>query len=303
MKYGSITIYGKNVINEFPEFNIDDIPLPEGFRFLMNRLSLMIMHMPYSSLKKTTENNQERIINFNMKTALSCAEALLLYSKKFVASYKKRSEIFKKTYEKDFPELYKKIPHIANLVDKYTKQKLKPNYKLVKSFIDDWFILRDYSAEILKFLLFKFTGKKAGNIEELSQIINKIYPKYYLKEYIKTKLKVRNNFLLSLLVKPANLTLNLLYTKRISQIKKKIFLNSLKHPFIPPDLKLFPATVLFIFALNKQGKINQELFNKARIYFNQVYPDNSNIYKNTNWEEMRKDFGTAFNIYGFQKLI
>lgn len=299
----SIVIYGKDIIKKIPDIQIKEIPSPEGFRFLMNRLSLMIMHFPYSAFKKLSQKDRERIINFNSKTALSCAEALLFYSKKFVPSYYKRAKILEKTFKKDFPELFLKIPDLPKIVNKYTNQKLKPNYKLIKSPIEDWFKIRDYGIEIIRYLIYKFTKKKAKNIENLAYILNKTYSKKYLKDYIKVKFKIKNSFLLSILVYPANFVLNLLYIQRIKSTKKRFLFSPLKHPLIPPDLKLFPSTILIISSINKNGEIDYRLFNKSRAYFKQIFFDNQEIYKNKDWEEMRKNFGTAFNIYGFQKLI
>lgn len=299
----SLVIYGENVINKIPDIKLNDIPSPEGFRFLMNRISLMIMHFPYSAFTKLSEKDKERIINFNSKTALSCAEALLFYSKKFVPSYEKRSEILKETFKMDFLELSKRIPELPGIVEKYTNQKLKPDYEKIKNPIKDWFIIRNYAIEIIRFLLFQFTGIEMKDIKEIIYTLNKIYPRYYIKNYIKSKFKIRNNILLNILNPPANFVLNVLYIKRIFDIKRNLCLSPLKHPFVPPDLKIFPAAILIISSLNKNGLIESRLFNKSRNYLNQVYFDNPKIYENNNWEEMRKTFGTIFNIYGFQKLI
>ncbi len=302
IKYGSTVIYGKNVLKEMPNFNIQNIPNTEGFRFLMNRLSLMIMHFSPAFLHSINPSDKERVINFNSKMALSCAEALLLYSKKFVASYKKRADILEETYRKDFPELYKTISNLPEIVKKYTDHKLKPNYQ-VKDYLNDWFTLRNYAGEILKFLIFKTTNKKAKNWYDLAQIINKHYFKYYIREYVKLKFKIRNKTLLSFLTPFADATLNLLYMLKIFESTKKILFSPLANPIIPPDLKLFPAALLIIFSLNFDGTINEKMFKKSRKYLKQVYFDNPEIYSQLNWEEMRKSFGTAFNFYGFQRLI
>ncbi|MFW9881989.1 MAG: hypothetical protein ACFFG0_53680, partial [Candidatus Thorarchaeota archaeon] len=299
----STVIYGENVIKEIPNFNIKEIPDSEGFRFLMNRICLMIMHFPFSALKNLDEKNKERIINFNMKATLSCAEALLLLSKKFTASYIERAEILKKTYKKDFPELSQKIPELPKLVNKYTNQKLKPDYKNIENPLRDWFVIRDYSVEIIRFLLYNFTGTEIKNMRKLTHTMNKTYSRDYIKGYIKGKFGINNKILLNILNYPANYVLNLLYIKRIFDIKRKLCLSPLKHPFIPPDLKIFPAAIFIISSLNGDGSINERLFNESQRYLGQVYFDYPEIYKNKDWEGMRRIFGTIFNLYGFQKLI
>ncbi len=303
IKYGATTIYGEDIIKDIPKFNIRDVPRSEGFRFLMNRLSLMIMHFPYSVFSGLTESDKERLINFNMKTALSSAEALLLYSKKFVASYEKRSEILKKTYKKDFKDLYKKIPNLPEIVERYTEQKLRPNYNQIKDPIDDWFILRDYAGEIIKFLLLKFTGKEAKSVKDVSKTINKVFFRFYIKDYLRVKYNITNDFILSLLKYPADFVLNLLFIKKIFDSKNKFYFGPLKHPFIPIDLKVFAAAFLIISSLERDGNINKELFEKATKYLKQIYPIDSKFYKDLNWEKMREAYGTIFNMYGFQKLI
>jgi len=298
----SMVIYGKQLLNEMPEFKVEDIPVQEGWRFLMNRLSLMIMHFSPKFIEHATESDRERIINFNMKTALTCAEALLLFSRKFIPSYENRAKILSKTFVQDFPELAKSISNLPKIVKKYTNQKLKPNYNKIKNPVKDWFDIRDCAGEIMKFLLIKFTGKKPQNWQKASNIINKSFSRFYIKGYIKAKFKIKNNFLLNLLSYPANLSLNLLFVKRIFRTKRKLHINPILHPFIPPDLKLFAATPLIIFSLKRDGKIEKNLFKKSIKYLKQVYFD-KNLKKDLNWEEMRRAYGTAFRLYGFQKLI
>lgn len=246
IKHGASVIYGKDVLSEIPNFSIKDVPKTEGMRFLLNRISLMIMHFSPEFIKSASQQDKERVINFNSKTALSCAEALLLHSGKFVASYKKRAEILEESYLSDFPELYKVIPNLPKIVKKYTSHKLKPDY-LIKDYISDWFKIRDYVREILKFLIFKFTGRKANNIEELAKIINRHFSILYIKDYVKIKLSIRNNFFLNLLSYPANFVLNVLYLRKIYDSKKKIYFMPLTHPFTPQTLKFFRLRFLSYF--------------------------------------------------------
>ncbi|HTY44206.1 MAG TPA: hypothetical protein VMC80_03110, partial [Patescibacteria group bacterium] len=240
IKYSASVIYGRNVLEEIPDFDIREVPLTEGMRFLLNRISLMIMHFSPSFIESSSQQDKERVINFNSKAALSCAEALLLYSGKFVASYKKRAEILDKTYSSDFPELKKIIPKLPEVVKKYTNHKLKPDYS-IKNYISDWFEIRNYSIEILKFLIFKFIGKRADNSEELAYVMNRNFSKFYIRDYIKVKFNLRSKLFLNLLSYPANFVLNLLYSRKIYDSKKRIYLKPLKHPFTPPDLKIFPS--------------------------------------------------------------
>jgi len=158
----------------------------------------------YSNFKKLDQNNKERIINFNIKTAFGCAEALLTFSRKFAPSYKGRANIFEKTYKKDFPELAGKIPGLAKLIKKYTSLKLRPDYNSINDPVKDWFLLRDYSTHVVKFLLYKFTKVKSDSVEELTKNLYSIYRKEYLKNYLAVKFKIKNYYLLSVLVFPSN---------------------------------------------------------------------------------------------------
>jgi hypothetical protein len=260
----------------------------------------MIMHFSPEFINHPTLENKERIINFNSKTALSCAEALLFYSGKFVTSYKKRSDILNKTFFNDFLELSKIIPDLPKIVEKYTNHKLKPTF-LIKDYISDWFELRDYSEEILKFLIFKFTGKKSKDVIQLAKIINRNFSSSYIQGYIRVKFSVNNKFLLKLLSYPANFVLNVLYSKKIYDSKKRIYLMPLLHPFTPPDLKIFPAAILIISSLNLNGTMDKKLFEESKKYFKQIYFED--FYKSPDWEKMRINFGTAFTLYGFQRII
>lgn len=302
IKYGATTIYGKNILHMIPEMDINNVPSPEGFRFLMNRISLSIMHLPHSVFKEISTSDKERLINFNSKVAFALAESLLIYSRKYQVGYKKRADILKKTYNSDFPELHNEFPKLPEIVSKYTNQKLKPNYKKIKDPLKDWFLLREYSFEVVRYLLFKFIGKKAKSVRDVSKLFIKEYPKYYLREYIQQKFKIPN-VLSNLLVYPANFVLNLLFILRIFESKKKLSLTPITKPFVSPDMKIFSGAFSLIHSIDKKGELDPLLFSKSWESLNTLYPIPKQIKQNPNWESSRELFGTIFNLYGFQRLI
>ncbi|MGV8151630.1 MAG: hypothetical protein ACP5OG_00980 [Candidatus Nanoarchaeia archaeon] len=303
MKYGSKVIYGEDVLKQMPDITLNDIPSPEGFRFLLNRISLMVMHFSPEFISSPSDSDKERIINFNMKAALSCAEALLFYSKKYTASYKQRSNTLKKTFKYDFPDLFSIIPGLPKIVHKYTMQKIKPDYASIKDYISDWFKIRDYSTEISKFLLYEYTSKKPNDVFQIAKILNKNYSKKYLEGYIKSKYNIKSRILLLALNPLASIVLNLLFIKRVYSSNNGFTLGPLIHPFVAPDMKIFAAGFLIINSLNKDKTLNKEMFTKSRKYLHQVFPDNKKIYEELNWEGIRELYGTLFNLYGFQKII
>ena len=178
LKYGGQVIYGdKNVLNRIKEIKAKNIPLSEGLRNLSNKIHTMLLGLR----KSYNEDQRKALIFWSYKCYISICEALLILDRKFAPSVLKRSKLFKKIYKKYFPDLYKKIPNLADKVEKASNFKVRPNFNVdYKALWNEAF--NDISI-VFEYYLHKFLGK--GNIEYL---INKKLPYVYVKPYLKEKI-------------------------------------------------------------------------------------------------------------------
>jgi len=301
IKHSGRVVYGEDVRKMIPDYNLKDIPPQEGMRFLFNRMSLLIeCFKPRYLYNEYSYEEKKAVVYYIIKNYLTIAEALLLLSKKFVPSYRKRAIILKKTYKNDFPELYKEIPDLADKIMKYTALKLKPSFELD---IKTWFEARDDVFKVTKYYLkraFNFSEDDALKFpNKFKRKIRKIFLINYLKYYLRNKLKV--NFGSTLLNRFAQVYLNYIYFKKLKRATGKhyfkIFLDT-----TDPGLKLYSAAPLILFSIELNKAVYTKLLESAVKQLGKVYPvpkirkDNEQY-----WEDVAKYYADAFRPYQFLK--
>jgi len=299
IKKSAKIIYGRDVRKQIPKFSVEDIPLEEGLRFLMNRMSLLIEccdidNLKYSETKKT-------ILYYIGKNYLTCAEALLLLNKRFVCSYKKRSEIFKKNYKKDFPELNRIVPGLADKIQLFTQKKLKPTENFLKKDSKNfWINARKDLLNVTNFYIKKAFNLKSSSPEELASNIKKLdkfFLKNYLRMFIKSKFKINlSNIFLNLLTIVAKIYFNYLYYKRDYILNKK---RNMKILFSLKDinLRIYSICPLVLFSLNSDLSLNVNFFKKSKKSIGDLV-SSKDIF---NWQTLRKKYADIFRTYQFLK--
>ena len=180
LKYGSQVIYGDNsVLDKIKEIKPEEIPVSEGLRNLFNKLHTMLL-----GLRQEYNDEQKKIrIFWSYKSYMSICEALLILDRKFAPTSKERARIFSEIYEKNFPDLHKKIPNLAKKIEKATRFKLKLDFK-----VDDEWLWNEALKDILT--VFEYYIKKITKVENVATAINKILPYSYFKPYLKHKIGV-----------------------------------------------------------------------------------------------------------------
>ncbi|MEK6760728.1 MAG: hypothetical protein AABX93_02280 [Nanoarchaeota archaeon] len=205
LKYGSQIIYGdETVLNAITEIKPEDIPGSEGLRNLFNKLHTMLL-----GLQKEYNEDQRKIrIFWSMKCYMSICESLLIFDKKFAPTSKGRAELFAEIYQRDFPELYEKIPNLPKKVETATNFKLKPNFKVDEEKLWDT-ALRDIM------IVFEYAIKKISGTQNVSEAINKKLPYNYFKPYLQKRIGF--NFF------PAQYALNVGYFKILKKQNETYF--------------------------------------------------------------------------------
>ena len=195
LKYGSQVIYGDtSVLDKIMEIKPSDIPVSDGLRNLFNKLHTMLLGL------RENYNEEERKIRifWSYKCYMSICEALLILNRKFAPTSKEKAKIFSQIYENEFPELHKNIPNLAKKVEKATRFKLRPDFK-----IDADFLWNEALMDILT--VFEYYIKKITNSDNVSHAVNEILPYNYFKPYLKQRIGM--NFF------PAQYILNVGYYK------------------------------------------------------------------------------------------
>jgi len=293
-------IFGRNIKKDMPNFSLLDIPLEEGFRFLMNRMSLLVESFDIFNLNSF--DVRKTILYYIGKNYLSCAEALLLLNRKFVASYERRAKIFEECFKRDFPELYKQIPNLSKKINLFTANKLKPSKDFFeKDVLKFWIEARKDLLHVTNFFIKKAFGLKASNPEELSLKIKKLNKNFinnYLKIFLKSKFNIKIPFfLLDFLGFFARFYFNFLYFKRNLLLNQK---KNFRVLFSNKDinLRIYSICPLILFSLNDNMDLEAKYLKKARKRLNEFEP----LKKIVTWKDLQKKYSDIFRVYQFLKF-
>lgn len=303
IKKAGLVVCGKDAIKLIPNYEVKDIPLQDGMRYIFNRICLLIECFRTKYLTGDINQNELETLNFYIsKNYLTIAEALLLLSGKFVPSYKKRAEILKETYKKDFKELAEKYPTLPKKVEYFTNFKLNPD-KMDKNIINNWFEAREDMLAVAEFYLEKAFKIKVKDLTENPDIFKREMKKKLVQPFLKYYLKNKFNLTLNnekgmlYLSYLAQIYLNILFFLKLKRLKKtypKMFLD-----LTDPGLKIYCAALPLIFSISKKGKENSRKLKKAISYLNKIYPKQKN---ELNFDETAEYFADAFRIYQFLKI-
>lgn len=149
-RYSCKVIYGEDLITKLPQVSSKNIPLWEGIRLILNRITHSLEYISYNDIFSRT--NGEKIY-WLYKSILSCSDALLICSKDYHHSYQKRCQIFQEIFPMKFPQLYKDIPDLIELVQEATEYKLNPYTHQTRDINLLWFKVVDICDMVFRFLI------------------------------------------------------------------------------------------------------------------------------------------------------
>lgn len=298
-------IYGENVLNLIPNYNLSDIPLEEGLRHMFNRLSLLAEYLAPSYSSKNPEE-QRTALFFIGKCYLSIAEALLLYSGDFLCSYRKRAQVFSAVYRKKFPQLWEKIPDLDKKVHFHTLLKLKPlekNFDITKL----WFEARDDTLRVIEFYINQIYNKKISSENRIvfSKSVEKILRKNLFQKYLFWYLKLRKIPLIKftkILNLPAQWYFNYIFLKEMSRLTGKSNLRLL-FSFTDPGIKLYSSAILCLSSIDNNLEINKSTYLAASRKLRQLIPFPHNREANfSSWKDLCSLHTQAFRVFQFLKV-
>ena len=266
LKNNSVILWGRDLRNLIPDYPLDKIPLSEGAKFLLDRMSQMI---EYYSTKGSYD--KEVLTYFIQQAYAACCTSLLLLNKKYQIGYNKSMKILKENYKKDFPELYGKIPDLHLKIEQFIKWKTNPKKLPNQNVEEEWFIAQNNILEVSKYFFSKFLGKKIQTLEELSYAILNMRRKFYspyIKEIVKTKIGFNFEIFDFILLPASSLLLKYKYYKRLKILginKPSVLLGK------SPDLIIFSSLVYLIGAIDEEV-VDISLLKKGKKILMNIYP-------------------------------
>ena len=294
LRNNSRILYGGDLRVLIPNYKLDEMPLSEGAKLLLDRMSQMI---EYYSINR--DYDEEFLTYIIQQAYAACCTSLLLLSGKYEIGYKKSMEIFKENYKKDFPELHEKIPELSRKIEQFIKWKINPK-KLPGDPKNEWFIAKKNILETAKYFFSRFLNKKIENEEQLSKNILKMRNQFYapyIKAYISQKIKINSDLISRFLVPFVGFLLKYRYYKRLKQIGLNKVLVLLKKS---PDLVIFSSLIYLLKSIsteNGRDKIDSKYLISGKRILNKIYPCYGN-----NWEEISLEYANAYIAFFLQKI-
>jgi len=184
LKYGSKQVYGSNFLEKMPRFKERDIPIWEGIRLILNRMTEATYHFSfYYQEGGLPKNKVDELFYWTNKIVLSCQDALLILAGKYHYSYRIRNRRFIKIFPRYFPEVYTETPELLNLTIKATSYKLNPERKIyVKDVIKFWFEVTRIVDIVFRYIIKKDMNISFNSYVEFQEKYLRhpnIYKKYY----------------------------------------------------------------------------------------------------------------------------
>ncbi|MFH1786553.1 MAG: hypothetical protein ABH829_02840 [archaeon] len=305
LKNASLTVYGDDVYDKFPDFKIEDLPLAEGIRLLLNRMSHLIeFFFPEFVTKEKNEIAHQHFLMHAIKIFNDSAGALLLLNGKYVPTYVQRAQMIVKTFDKDFPQLKKVMPSYTKRVREFSNLKVKMDFSAYsnKDF-ELWTDSRFYIGEVAKYYVSKFTGKDIWDWDEFSKVFYRDVVKNYYKPYLMYSFRIPG-FVAAVLSPFVQYYLNILYFLRIKREFGRVHLPCLLK-IRSPELTFFSAAPLIIFSLKDDGTVDLEMLERGRKLLGKTFPVDAK-YKGADikyWEEIAHSYANAYILFAFLKIV
>ena len=302
LKSASVLLYGEDV-RKIINWTIEDVPPSSALRFLFEKVTGLIGHFSYEYLKgRVLEKwEKENIIYICNKTFLDIAAVLCFLMRRYEPTYVERMKVFSEHYKAELPELYEKLPDLAERVVLATKFKLKPDFNQIKDdSIDLWFTTRNYLGVVVKYCMKRLLNVESSDWIDFSEKARLGMWRHYLKPLIKNVMKKKLGIEHDKIVTISNIlfqiVLNLQYVYSLAKFDGTIHLVPLIRPQCPA-IKFYSAAPLILFSIvNNNGDLRREYLEKAGYALNYCVPINQNR-KGQEWEYLKRAFLKAYYSY------
>jgi hypothetical protein len=297
LKVASHILYGEDVRHLIP-WNSKDVPLSSGLRLLFEKICGLIGVFPSAYLEggEIPEQKKKLLLLECYKTFVEICTALCILANEHQPKYADRADVLKKIYRSRFSGLAEILPNLPQKVKACTNFKLKPDFADVRENpFALWFETRRYLGSTLVFYLEKAFNIKLSDLGDLPSYMKKI-SRFYYTHFIQDKLQFSNELLLDFASYVYQAISNMEYMYIILTSTGSLCLRSLIQLFISPSLKFFPAGVLLLFSLNRDGTVKGSYVEKASDLLDHCIPQNLSVSPSSQWNLMRERFLKAYDL-------
>jgi len=159
LKYGSMVIYGKQVLSQIPAFKSEEIPITDGVVLLCNRCFSLAEVFSLDLLTMDGDVNQaEWVYYFAIKGIVDSAAALLILAGKYTPFHEKRIQILESLDTGDVASFLKAYPDILPVFQQYTSRKFIIRENELKNPLRHWCLSKKILLQTLDYYLFKMSS-------------------------------------------------------------------------------------------------------------------------------------------------
>lgn len=302
MKHASYILFGEDIRNLIPDYQPKDLPISEGLRFVLNRLSSIFLWTPIDLIfnRCLPEWQKDAILYDISKSYIEICTLLTQLANVYAPTYQQRLKNLKRVFNQYFSDLEKDCPDLLEKIDYYTNLKLRPEYQLIDNHLECWFETRDDLLKVIDFVLNK---SFKANFNNFISRVCKIYFKPYLNSIIKKRLKFKKvSLLLPMASMMAQFYLTVIWFFRVIKFRKKTHFRILLD-YKDPGIKIFSSLIFIIRSLKRDGTVNTKDLKRGVGILKRIYPLEIKIDdKIKTFEKINIAYINAWKLYYFQKI-
>jgi len=293
-------LYGEDVRKMF-RFQAQDIPLSSGLKLLFEKITGLIGHFRCEYLEDRSPSRQQRkAITYEcMKTYVEMCTALCILAGNYRPTYKGRMKIFDTVFEDRHGELLAQLPHLPQMVRDATEFKLKPEFdKVTLNPIDLWFKTRDDLEKVLKYYIRKFFKISVSDWSDFVRVaLFPMWQEYTLartRYYLNRRFGIKSSLFVRLTDIIMQIYLNSIHAISLFRKLKKISLRQFLCA-CSPAIKLFLASILILFAINRDRSVRWEYLNQAETMLRYCAPFGNIVLQD--WSDFRLVYLQTYKLY------
>jgi hypothetical protein len=276
-KLASRILYGEDLRDRIT-VSAEDIALASGAVVLLNKVTGLLENLNPDYLRKAPEGkNRDSLLYECGKTYVELCTALLILDGRYSPLYRERAQIFKEIYAQRFRQLQTLIPELAHKVEYFTYRKLESSiWEEDLDPVEFWFLTRrDFGLVVRYYLNRLLAFEDEGST--WSVFADEFYRRAgfsFFLEYLDYDLRHTSWFrrpMLPWISFLGQIYLNMRFVSRKWGLGRGIYLTPVLY-WRAPIIKIFAASLLAMFSIERNGQIDIPNVRKAAIYLKQIYP-------------------------------
>ena len=307
LKHTSRLLYGRDTRSLLPAYQVEDLPLSEGVRFLFNRMSHILEWFPieYFQGLLVPAWKKQTLRYAITKIYLESCTALTLLAGCYQPTYRGRLQALEQVFERECGTLAETRPGLLERIHSETDCKLHFQFpqESDEALVARWFQAREDILAVTRYYLQRYAGISDWN--QFYAAMAQLYFKPYLQEiiYRRTGIALRNGLPLAVLNRVGQYGLRLIWFFRVFHLHRHCYVSTLMCGG-DPGIRIFEAMPYLLECINHAGEIALLPLQQAARSLKSIYPirvpSDGTL---SAFDRVRIGYIDAWKLYYFQKIV